>query len=51
MVVASGNKLKGITNPDVEPTLADIQAAKKQQSASSMPATPMAVSSPLATAN
>ena len=55
--VANGNKLKGITNPDVEPTLADINAAKQQQSAQatssapSMNATPMAVSSPVANAN
>jgi len=31
--VAKGNKLKGIANPDLEPTLADIQAAKQRQSA------------------
>jgi murein L,D-transpeptidase YafK len=30
--VAKGNKLKGIANPDLEPTLADIQAAKQRQS-------------------
>ena len=33
MDVASGNKLKGITNPDTEPTLADIKAAKQQEKA------------------
>ena len=32
-VVASGNKLKGLVNSDVEPTLADITAAKSSQSA------------------
>jgi murein L,D-transpeptidase YafK len=47
MDVARGNKLKGITNPDNEPTLADIKAAKQQQGAQSM----MAVSSPVANAN
>ena len=31
--VANGNKLKGITNPDAEPTLADINAAKQQEKA------------------
>ena len=33
MDVASGNKLKGIANPDNEPTLAEIKTAKQQQSA------------------
>ena len=51
MDVARGNKLKGITNPDVEPTLADINAAKQKQSAQSMSGMPMAVSSPVANAN
>jgi murein L,D-transpeptidase YafK len=54
--VANGNKLKGIANPDVEPTLADITAAKHQNAlaAASVPAmnaTPMAVSAPVANAN
>ncbi len=44
--VANGNKLKGITNPDNEPTLAEIKKAKAQQSAQST-----AVSSPVANAN
>ena len=47
MDVASGHKLKGIADPDNEPTLADIKAAKQQQSAQSL----MAVSSPVANAN
>jgi len=46
MDVANGNKLKGITDPDSEPSLADIKVAKRQQSQSSM-----AASSPLANAN
>ncbi|MBS0236823.1 MAG: murein L,D-transpeptidase [Proteobacteria bacterium] len=46
MDVASGNKLKGITDPDSEPSLADIKVAKQQQSQSSM-----AASSPMANAN
>ncbi|WP_156150642.1 murein L,D-transpeptidase family protein [Hyphomicrobium sp. 99] len=46
MDVASGNKLKGITNPDNEPSLADIKVAKQQQSQSSM-----AASSPISNAN
>ncbi len=43
--VAKGNKLKGIANPDLEPTLADINAAKQRQSAQaiqSMPGMPVA---------
>jgi len=43
--VAKGNKLKGIANPDLEPTLADINAAKQRQSAQtvqSMPGMPIA---------
>lgn len=32
MDVASGNKLKGIANPDNEPSLAEIKTAKQQQS-------------------
>ncbi|HET6391103.1 murein L,D-transpeptidase family protein [Hyphomicrobium sp.] len=32
--VASGNKLKGITDPDREPSLAEIKVAKQQQSRS-----------------
>jgi len=53
--VASGNKLKGIVDPDNEPTLADINAAKQRQSALSSSAvgtsstTPVA--SPMANAN
>jgi len=46
MDVASGNKLKGITDPDSEPSLADIKVAKQQQSQSSM-----AASSPMSNAN
>jgi len=42
MDIAKGNKLKGITNPDVEPTLADIKAAKQRQSAQSFPSSPLA---------
>jgi murein L,D-transpeptidase YafK len=38
MEVASGNKLKGIANPDNEPTLADIEKAKKERSAQSVAA-------------
>jgi len=54
--VANGNKLKGITSPDVEPTLADINTAKQQSAQtasglSSVNAAPMAVSSPMANAN
>ena len=55
--VANGNKLKGITNPDVEPTVADINAAKQQQAAQAtsnaqpLNATSMAASSPVANAN
>lgn len=55
--VANGNKLKGITNPDVEPTVADINAAKRQQAAQAtsnappLNATSMAASSPVANAN
>ena len=33
IVVASGNKLKGLVSSDVEPTLADINAAKTSQNA------------------
>lgn len=33
--VASGNKLKGIANPDNEPSLAEIKTAKQQQSSQS----------------
>jgi len=53
MDVAHGNKLKGITDPDVEPTLADINAAKQKQkqSVQSMSGMPVAVSSPVANAN
>jgi len=43
--VAKGNKLKGIANPDLEPTLADINAAKQrqsQQAIQSMPGMPVA---------
>jgi murein L,D-transpeptidase YafK len=47
--VASGNKLKGIANPDVEPTLADIAAAKHQNALAA--ATPMSASAPVANAN
>jgi murein L,D-transpeptidase YafK len=36
-VVASGNKLKGLVSSDVEPTLADISAAKSSQSAIAVP--------------
>lgn len=35
MDVASGNKLKGIANPDNEPSLAEIKTAKQQQSSQS----------------
>lgn len=42
MDVAKGNKLKGITNPDVEPTIADINTAKQRQSAQSFSSTPIA---------
>ncbi|RUO98647.1 murein L,D-transpeptidase family protein [Hyphomicrobium sp.] len=35
VAVASGNKLKGIANPDNEPTLADINKAKAKQSTQS----------------
>ena len=55
--VANGNKLKGITNPDVEPTVADINAAKQQQAAQAtsnappMNATSIAAPSPVANAN
>jgi murein L,D-transpeptidase YafK len=42
MDVAKGNKLKGIVSPDVEPTVADINAAKQRQSAQSFPSTPLA---------
>ncbi len=48
-VVASGNKLKGLVSSDVEPTLADIKAAKSTQAAAGAvpaPSTP----SPVATA-
>jgi murein L,D-transpeptidase YafK len=44
--VASGNKLKGISNPDNEPTLAEIEKAKKERSAQSV-----AASAPLGAAN
>ena len=44
--VARGNKLKGIADPDNEPTLADIKKAKERQSTQSA-----AVSSPVANAN
>jgi murein L,D-transpeptidase YafK len=43
-LVASGNKLKGLVNSDVEPTLAEINAAKATQAASAAvpaPATPV----------
>lgn len=56
-VVAEGNKMKGISDPDVEPTLADISTAKRQQNAlaqsnsASMSAGPMAVSAPVANTN
>jgi murein L,D-transpeptidase YafK len=40
--VAKGNKLKGIASPDVEPTIADINAAKQRQSGQSFPGTPLA---------
>ena len=50
MDVANGNKLKDITNPDAEPTLADINAAKQQEKAQAN-ASSMAVSSPVANAN
>jgi murein L,D-transpeptidase YafK len=40
--IAKGNKLKGITNPDVEPTIADINAAKRRQSAQSYSSMPIA---------
>jgi murein L,D-transpeptidase YafK len=46
MNVAKGNKLKGITDPDVEPTLADIAAAKQRQSAETS-----AIPMPVANAN
>jgi murein L,D-transpeptidase YafK len=42
MDIAKGNKLKGIANPDVEPTLADIKTAKQRQSAQSFPGSPLA---------
>jgi murein L,D-transpeptidase YafK len=45
--VAKGNKLKGIANPDLEPTLADIKAAKERQSAQAANGIPM----PVANAN
>jgi murein L,D-transpeptidase YafK len=40
--VAQGNKLKGIANPDNEPTLADIEKAKRQRSAQSTASAPVA---------
>jgi murein L,D-transpeptidase YafK len=46
--VANGNKLKGIADPDVEPTLAQINAAKQERANSGVP---MALSSPVANAN
>lgn len=54
--VASGNKLKGITDPENEPTLADIKKAKEQQTASSTWHLPSltsqpATASPVANAN
>ena len=54
--VASGNKMKGITNPDVEPTLADINTAKQMQGAqpsaqTSLNAMPTAYSATGASAN
>ncbi|MEQ1673343.1 MAG: hypothetical protein ABL893_21055, partial [Hyphomicrobium sp.] len=52
--VASGNKLKGLVSSDVEPTLADINAAKAAQSAAAsgvMPASaPNTLPSPVANA-
>jgi murein L,D-transpeptidase YafK len=48
MDVAKGNKLKGIANPDIEPTLADINAAKQRQSAQAIQSIP---SMPVANAN
>ncbi|MBA2126018.1 hypothetical protein DLM45_07250 [Hyphomicrobium methylovorum] len=48
VTVASGNKLKGIANPDVEPTIAEINAAKQRQSTQAMSGMSMAVSSPVA---
>jgi hypothetical protein len=48
MDVAKGNKLKGIANPDIEPTLADINAAKQRQSAQEIHSIP---SMPVANAN
>jgi murein L,D-transpeptidase YafK len=44
--IAKGNKLKGIANPDDEPTLADIKTAKQRQSTQSA-----AASAPVANAN
>jgi murein L,D-transpeptidase YafK len=38
--VANGNKMKGITNPDVEPTLNDINTAKQMKGAELSPAMP-----------
>jgi murein L,D-transpeptidase YafK len=52
-VVASGNKLKGLVSADVEPTLADINAAKASQATVPATAAPAAVgaTSAIPTAN
>lgn len=47
MDVASGNKLKGIADPDNEPSLADINTAKQRQSPQAIQSIPM----PVANAN
>ncbi len=48
--VATGNKLKGLVSSDVEPTLAEITAAKSGQSVSTVPAGAGTTLNPVATA-